>query len=106
MESIDSSSYKIHFIDSLSDIFVPIFQQFSNVKFLVLTDDNIASIYLQDIQSVFLNAKKQFFHFILNHGEINKNRLQKTNVENFLLKNKFERDDVLISLGHFPFYLP
>lgn len=99
MESIESSSYRIYFIETIDAIVTHITQQFPDVKFCLLTDDNLSHLYLNEIQAAFQKAKRHYVTFILNHGEINKTRYQKQRAENFLFQNKFERDDIIISIG-------
>jgi len=99
MDVIDAPTYQIIFLDSIQEILETVFQKFKDVKYLVLTDDNLNRLYHKEIESIFHKANKQFFTFVLNNGEINKTRYQKNRAENFLFQNKFERDDIIISIG-------
>jgi len=103
MDVIDAPTYQIIFLDSIETILETIFQKFKDVKFLVLTDDNLNRLYQKEIESIFHKANRQHFTFVLNNGEINKTRYQRTRAENFLFQNKFERDDIIIAIGIFSF---
>ena len=84
-------------------------QNFSNlVKFLdknniksknivIITDDNVASYYLKDIENLFINYN--VFKYILKPGEETKSLNEIYNIYEFLLNNNIDRKSLIIALG-------
>ncbi len=70
---------------------------FSNKKICIITDSNIADIFLDELKGC-LNGKRLYIH-IIPAGEANKNLNTVKDIYETLVKNNFERGDLLIALG-------
>ena len=70
---------------------------FSNKKICIITDSNIADIFLDELKESLPN-KKLYTHTIP-AGEANKNLNTVKDIYTTLVKNNFERGDLLIALG-------
>lgn len=64
----------------------------------VITDNNIAKLYLQDFCN-HLNKHTHLIHYTIPAGEQHKNRETKANIEDFLQRNNFCKDSLLIAFG-------
>ena len=64
-------------------------------KVLIISDDNIPSIYYETI----LSKCNEGYKYIINHGEKSKNIDNYLAINKFLLENNFSRDDLIIALG-------
>ncbi len=70
---------------------------FSNKKICIITDSNIADIFLDELKDS-LSGKRLYIH-IIPAGEANKNLNTVKDIYETLVKNNFERGDLLIALG-------
>lgn len=64
---------------------------------LILSNEIVGALYLDKIKS--LIKTKNVHVFLLPDGEIEKNITNYTNILNYLIENKFRRNDTLIALG-------
>jgi 3-dehydroquinate synthetase len=66
---------------------------------LIVIDENVAHYYQSKIKSVFGNHLGKILYYILPSGEKTKSVKELEKIYNFLLKNNFGRDTVLIAVG-------
>ncbi len=66
---------------------------------LVVIDENVAHYYQTKIKSVFSNHLGKIRYYILPSGEKTKSERELKKIYDFLLKNNFGRDTVLIAIG-------
>lgn len=66
---------------------------------LIVIDENVARYYQTKIKSVFSNHSGKIRYYILPSGERTKSEEELKKIYNFLLKNNFGRDTVLIAIG-------
>jgi 3-dehydroquinate synthase len=70
---------------------------FKNV--LIVIDENVGRYYQTKIKSVFSNHSGKILYYILPSGEKTKSEKELRKIYDFLLKNNFGRDTVLIAIG-------
>ena len=90
------------YIDNSYDAFCDKVNEISNFKkskICIVTDSNVANIYLNDMVEFAKNAFEQVFTFIIPAGEANKNLSQIEKLYEYLINNHFDRTDSLIALG-------
>ena len=68
-------------------------------KAAVISDDNVAPIYLERVKSSLEEAGFEVVSFVFPHGESSKNGETYLNILNFLAENRLTRSDALIALG-------
>ncbi|MCI5838941.1 MAG: 3-dehydroquinate synthase [Peptoniphilaceae bacterium] len=68
-------------------------------KFFIITDENVAEIYLDDFEKIFENQKIKYHSMILPAGENTKSIFWYERIVNELAKNLFDRNDAIIALG-------
>jgi len=66
---------------------------------LIVIDENVARYYQNKIKSLFSNHSSKICYYILPSGEKAKSEKELKKIYNFLLKNNFGRDTVLIAIG-------
>ncbi len=66
---------------------------------LIVIDENVARYFQTKIKSVFSNHSGKICYYILPSGEKTKSEKELKKIYNFLLKNNFGRDTVLIAIG-------
>ena len=72
--------------------------QFSG-KAVIITDKNIAPLYLGQVVSSLKKAKIKCISYIIPAGESQKSLATVNRIYDFLLRNKIERSDIIIALG-------
>ncbi|MBR1572633.1 MAG: 3-dehydroquinate synthase [Lachnospiraceae bacterium] len=82
------------FCDKINDI-----PNFKKSKTCIVTDSNVANIYLNDMVEFAKNTFEQVFTFIIPAGEANKNLSEIEKLYEHLIINHFDRTDSLIALG-------
>ena len=68
-------------------------------KVCIITDDNIAPLYLDEVENVFSKVCNNVSHFIIEAGEENKTLKSVEKVYEYLIESKFDRNDFVIALG-------
>lgn len=68
-------------------------------KIVIVTDQNVAKLYLSTLEVELRKITTDIFTYIAPAGEISKSAHTTLNIYNFLLKNKIDRSDLLVSLG-------
>jgi len=68
-------------------------------KAAVISDDNVAPLYLKRLEESLLTAGFECISFVFHHGEASKNAENYINILNFLAANKMTRSDMVIALG-------
>ena len=68
-------------------------------KICVVTDSNVDPLYGQAVEDVLSGTVSKVFRYVFPAGEENKNLDTVKQVYEFLIKNKFDRKDVLVALG-------
>lgn len=68
-------------------------------KVFILTDKNIASLWLERIENIINGISKETFTFVVESGESSKNKENLFNIIDSLAVNKFTRKDVFVALG-------
>jgi len=66
---------------------------------LIVIDENVAHYYQPKIKSVFSNHSGKICYYLLPSGEKTKSEKELKKIYDFLLKNNFGRDTVLIAIG-------
>jgi 3-dehydroquinate synthase len=66
---------------------------------VIVIDENVARYYQRKIKSVFSYHQGKIFYYILPAGEKTKSEKELKKIYDFLLKNNFGRDTVLIAIG-------
>lgn len=66
---------------------------------LIIIDENVAHYYQTKIKSVFSHHSGKIIYYILPSGEKTKSEKELKKIYNFLLKNNFGRDSVLLAIG-------
>lgn len=72
---------------------------FGEVRVCVVTDDNVAALYLEDLRDRLRSEKIKHECFTVKHGERSKTPAVLFQLLEFLAKNHFTRSDVVIALG-------
>ena len=67
-----------------------------NSKIAIITDSHLKECYQKQLSSF---KQKNFYLFVFNAGEKQKNNQTKLSIERFLFQNKFDRSSLLIALG-------
>lgn len=95
-----SSSYPIYIGDNLlNDVSVILDDVLTSKKVAIVTDDTVASLYLDKVVDSLDKAGFLVFSFVFPNGEGNKNFNTYLDIINFLAKNNFTRIDGVIALG-------
>ena len=68
-------------------------------KLCIVTDDTVASLYLERAESSFKKAGFEVISFIIPHGEPSKNTTSLISLLEFLAENRLTRSDSLVALG-------
>ena len=70
-----------------------------NGKLLIVTDDNVAPLYLEVVKKSIENAGIKVYDVILSNGEENKNMDSVMHIYEVAAKNNFNRKDMFVALG-------
>lgn len=68
-------------------------------KAAIISDDNVAPIYLERVKAGLESAGFETVSFVFPHGESSKNGVTYLDILNFLAENRLTRSDALIALG-------
>ncbi|ADL04610.1 3-dehydroquinate synthase [Lacrimispora saccharolytica] len=68
-------------------------------KICIVTDSNVASLYLEEVESIVSSCCRKAEHFIFPAGEENKNLDTVKNLYEALILKQFDRQDYLLALG-------
>ena len=68
-------------------------------KVLILTDDNVAPLYLERVKVSLMDSGFDTVEFIIPHGEDSKSTQSLVALVEFMAENRLTRSDVLIALG-------
>lgn len=68
-------------------------------KVCIVTDSNVAPLYLEEVETIVLSCCKKAEHFIFPAGEENKNLDTVRNLYETLILKQFDRHDYLLALG-------
>ena len=68
-------------------------------KLCIVSDSNVAPLYAKHIEEQLLKTGNKVFTFVFEAGEANKNLDTVEDVYEFLIKNHFDRKDMLVALG-------
>lgn len=68
-------------------------------KALIISDDNVAPIYMSDVRSSLEAEGFEVYDFIIPHGESSKNAESLLAILNFAAENNFSRSDTFVALG-------
>jgi len=68
-------------------------------KILIVTDDNVAPLYLETVKNSIIDTGIQTFDVILSNGEENKNMESVMQIYEVAAKNDFNRKDMFVALG-------
>ncbi len=72
---------------------------FSGKKLCIVTDSNVANLYLNEVEKICQNSFSYVNHFIFDAGEASKNLGVIEKLYEVLIKNHFDRGDLLLALG-------
>ena len=70
-----------------------------NRRYMIITDSNVAGLYLQDCINILGRTASSISSFIFEAGENNKNLNTVNLVYQRLIEEKFDRNDIIIALG-------
>lgn len=90
-------SYKIY-LDTNIDFLTILKEHFINKTIVIITDKNVANIYLESLKSILKNDY-EVLDLIIAPGEKSKNSKVKEHLESQMFKNKINRDSLIIALG-------
>ena len=68
-------------------------------KLCIISDSNVAELYAKAVASELEKTGNKVFTYVFNAGEENKNLNTVEDVYEFLIKNHFDRKDMLVALG-------
>ena len=68
-------------------------------KVCIVTDDTVASLYLERVKSSFANVGFEVISFVFSHGEASKNTTTLIDILEFLAENRLTRSDCMVALG-------
>lgn len=68
-------------------------------KICIVTDSNVAPLYLQDVKEALVDAGAEIFTWVFPAGEKSKNLGTVEELYRFLINNHFQRTDLLAALG-------
>ncbi len=68
-------------------------------KALIISDDNVAEIYMSDVKSSLEAEGFEVYDFIIPHGENSKSAENLLAILNFAAENNFSRSDTFVALG-------
>ncbi|MDQ1237356.1 MAG: 3-dehydroquinate synthase [Wigglesworthia glossinidia] len=66
---------------------------------VIITDTNVANLYLKNIKSFLLKLCFKYKQIIIEYGEINKSFKNVNKIISILLKNRFNRNTIIIAIG-------
>lgn len=100
MVQCENGSYPI----ILNDKFGPLVKALSDLKsperkICIVTDSNVEKHYGEELRSLLSDAFKTVVLFVFQAGEAQKNLSTVGNLYEFLIRNKFDRKDLLLALG-------
>ena len=72
---------------------------FEGHKICIVTDSNVAPLYLETVKNVLENKFQDVFEFVFPAGEENKTLDHIKNLYEFLIMHRFDRKDCLVALG-------
>jgi len=90
-------SYDIYIEEGLLILPSLLAKFFTGKKVLILSNETIAPLYLARLKRSL--SDKQVFQFIIEDGETYKNLTNFSRIIDFLIENKFRRNDTLVALG-------
>jgi 3-dehydroquinate synthase len=92
--------YKINFADNFDTICDELYNLYTpNRKICIITDSNIEKLFLSEFAEELKKVYKNTFIYVVPAGEDYKNLNTVSNIYTYLIKNRFDRNDFLISLG-------
>ena len=96
---LKNDSYPIYFLDTTDKMsqIDSVFEKYN--KILIVTDDVVSNLYLKVFESYLLQKKHNVQHFVFKHGESSKNIEVAMSAIDYLAKNDFHRNDLIIALG-------
>ena len=68
-------------------------------KLCVVTDSNVAPLYLEAVKNVLMDRSDQVYEFVIPAGEQNKTLDNIKKLYEYLILNRFDRKDCLVALG-------
>jgi len=71
----------------------------ANRRICIITENNVAPYYLEEITHIFKESAKETFSYIFEAGEANKNLNTINSIYQKLITYKFDRKDLLVALG-------
>ncbi|PPR78573.1 MAG: 3-dehydroquinate synthase [Alphaproteobacteria bacterium MarineAlpha2_Bin1] len=85
--------------ENLNDLIDFLIKNYTNSKIAIITDDNVAKLYLESLLNALSTNKFINFKIIIPAGENSKSYKYFKLITDSLLENKIQRDDVILSLG-------
>jgi 3-dehydroquinate synthase len=76
-----------------------IMTNYSIKKWLIITDDNVANLYLNKFKDSFVSDEIEIYNYIIPHGESSKSLGEAERIFDFLSEHSFNRNDGIIALG-------
>ena len=69
------------------------------VKYCIISDSNVSSLYQHTVQSILSECSDKVVNISFIAGEVSKNLDTVNTMYKFLIKHKFDRNDILVALG-------
>ncbi|MGM8213971.1 3-dehydroquinate synthase [Bacillaceae bacterium W0354] len=91
--------YNIHLGNDIRHDLNQYIQPFSFSKIAIITDENVANLYLNDVQKSFDHHDIAYEVFIVQPGEKFKTLETYEKIQKFLLNNRFDRNSAIVALG-------
>lgn len=71
----------------------------NNRRFMIISDSNVSSLYLDELSNIISPLAKKLVCFTFEAGESSKNLDTVSQAYNMLIREQFDRNDILIALG-------
>ena len=71
----------------------------SSGKLCIVTDSTVAELYLEEVEKLLSSCCRRVISFVFPAGEVNKNLTTVQNLYERLIRERFDRSDMLVALG-------
>jgi 3-dehydroquinate synthase len=68
-------------------------------RICIVTEDRVAPLYLDAVKKALASSNSEIFELVLNAGEDHKNLFEVQKIYEYLIRNGFDRRDLLVALG-------
>ena len=96
---LSENSYSVYFLNTFDELSRLDSLLVGYAKILIITDTNVAPIYLSVLENYYKNKKCECFSLVFQSGEQAKNINNVMDAISFMADNNFHRNDLIIALG-------